>query len=103
MYVKFNKVNDVLDDAIWAETIKNTKLPAGSGSWSTNFEGVINHLNFICPCGCQDVITIPVNQAEGSSWKWDGNLELPTLTPSILRKSGCRWHGFLTKGEFKIA
>lgn len=36
-----------------------------------------------------------------NTWKWDGNYEKPTLTPSINCISGCGWHGFLTKGVFK--
>lgn len=41
-------------------------------------------------------------------WKWDGNLERPTITPSINCIShkedgeptgGCGWHGFVTDGK----
>ena len=39
--------------------------------------------------------------SDEQAWKWDGNEAKPTLTPSILRKSGCRWHGYLTGGEFR--
>lgn len=35
-------------------------------------------------------------------WKWDGNKDCPTLTPSILVNSvpnwNAGWHGFLTAG-----
>jgi len=37
------------------------------------------------------------------SWSWDGNVLLPSLTPSILTKRGGGledWHGYLTTGEF---
>jgi hypothetical protein len=41
-------------------------------------------------------------------WNWDGNVDAPTLTPSILHTKrvdgvypdGCGWHGYLTAGEF---
>lgn len=37
--------------------------------------------------------------AEGRMWAWDGNLERPTLHPSIHRKG--HWHGYLVDGKFK--
>lgn len=33
------------------------------------------------------------------TWQWDGNLEAPTLTPSINCR-GC-WHGYLRAGIFE--
>ena len=32
-------------------------------------------------------------------WGWDGNLENPTITPSINCVGGCGWHGFITAGK----
>ena len=39
-------------------------------------------------------------------WGWDGNLECPTLTPSIFHdfsepNSSVAWHGFLRAGRFE--
>lgn len=66
-----------------------------------NPQSHIAHIRFACPCGCHDIVTLPVTrQKEGYGWKWDGNEELPTLEPSIQRTAGCRWHGHLVKGEF---
>ena len=32
-------------------------------------------------------------------WGWDGDLERPTLTPSIdCHADGCGWHGFIREG-----
>ena len=31
------------------------------------------------------------------SWEWDGDIQLPTLNPSI-HHVGC-WHGWLKRGE----
>jgi hypothetical protein len=46
---------------------------------------------------------LPVNGAEKvHGWDWDGNREAPTLTPSVLQSGlPCRWHGYLTAGEWK--
>ena len=40
-------------------------------------------------------------QSNGESWEWDGDLEAPTLTPSIDHKEV--WHGWLTKGKLRPA
>jgi hypothetical protein len=55
-------------------------------------------LNFVCPCGCGEVLGVGFKPG---SWTFDGNLDAPTVTPSIQHLDGCRWHGFLTAGEFK--
>jgi hypothetical protein len=44
---------------------------------------------------------LPLVQGQAASWRWDGNREAPTLTPSILHDDGVggAWHGYMTKGE----
>ena len=32
-------------------------------------------------------------------WHWDGNMEAPTLTPSIGCDQLCGWHGHITAGD----
>jgi hypothetical protein len=49
------------------------------------------------------IIPIAINVMPGSlHWKWDGNKEAPTLSPSILVHGNPGWskgwHGFLEKG-----
>ncbi|SRR5579885_1606349 len=93
-----NKLEGNLDDlARW----KRPDLPAGSACWAKGTDDQIAALRFTCPCGCGDVCTVPVRPGyTNTHWNWDGNLELPSLTPSIQRLGDCRWHGYLTKGEF---
>lgn len=63
-------------------------------------------LRFICPCGCRTVENVRVRRdsdpvpdaTAGAVWSWDGNLEAPTLSPSIHRARTCGWHGFLRAG-----
>lgn len=58
-------------------------------------------MQFVCPCGCGDRITLDFDTFSGPPhWRWNGDRSSPTLTPSIQRLVGCRWHGFLTAGEF---
>lgn len=74
--------------------------------------GVIySALMFVCP-GCLEahhgssgIHMLPVNSTEKSpSWDWDGNLEAPTLSPSILTKhqDGFVCHSFLKAGVFEF-
>jgi len=67
-----------------------------------SINGVVRGFAFRCPCGCGLESWLPVNR-EGDTvhWKWDGNIEAPTLTPSILNFYSCQWHGYLTAGEFQ--
>lgn len=65
-------------------------------------------LAFICP-GCGDghsgLHMLPVNtNATSPSWTWDGNLEAPTIEPSILTKWGDKFvcHSFLRAGVFEF-
>jgi hypothetical protein len=65
-------------------------------------------LVFICP-GCastgigKGLHMLPVNAAvKKPSWDWDGDLENPTLAPSILTDKGGehQCHSFLQNGKF---
>lgn len=50
-----------------------------------------------CPkCGHEDWLKIDDGM---NGWVWNGNIDKPTLTPSILHTS-CGWHGYLTDGVF---
>lgn len=65
-------------------------------------EGLVGGLAFVCPCGCGREGYLPVEtDSHGPRWDWDGNCEQPTLTPSVLFRGGCEWHGYLTKGEWR--
>ena len=75
-------------------------LPPGTACWSTDMQDRKAVLRFVCPCGCGCVIHTPIKPFSERGWNWDGNETMPTLTPSILRTTGCRWHGYLTKGVF---
>lgn len=55
-------------------------------------------LLFRCP-KCGQIGEVRLQGA--SRWTWDGNVERPTCTPSILHSAkDCGWHGFLTDGVF---
>lgn len=43
------------------------------------------------------------NENNNASWDWDGDLDKPTISPSIKSSDGNRilWHGHIVKGELK--
>lgn len=76
-------------------------LPPGSAGWMSSVSGKEHvALEFTCPCGCGRIgaITVSQGQKEQNTWLWDGNVENPTLSPSIQKTSPCRWHGYLQNG-----
>ena len=66
-----------------------------------------------CPCGnCEPFrrLTIPFEnpisggRAKGCSWMREGStLETLTLSPSIRRLEGCKWHGWIKGGVARSA
>ena len=58
-------------------------------------------MGFICPCGCGQEGWLPFRPAPSPSWEWDGNETSPTLSPSVLQRNGCKWHGYLRAGVWE--
>ena len=73
------------------------------GDFFIIIEGEHHRLHFLCPCGCGQLGGVNINQADPHAWRWDGNEEAPTISPSILFLDGCKWHGYLKGGVFKTA
>lgn len=73
--------------------------PPGSFYWSTE-----TMITFRCPCGCERMPGVSCAPPHG--WKWNGDRDKPTFTPSIAvrletdRKKN-HWHGYLTDGVFR--
>ncbi|ANZ48669.1 putative ammonia monooxygenase [Erwinia phage vB_EamM_ChrisDB] len=44
-------------------------------------------LSFLCP-GCEVRHTVNVKTPNGPQWQWNGNSDKPTLSPSVLVRSG---------------
>lgn len=55
---------------------------------------------FLCPCGCQTVITLSLQTAKRPHWIFTkSRTSRPTLEPSIWRDIGCFSHFFLQDGR----
>lgn len=76
------------------------------------YPGCTAHIIFVCPNQKRCVVLLgPTSVGRPSDgalniWGWDGDLERPTITPSIncvaekdgKPSGGCGWHGFITAG-----
>lgn len=80
---------------------KRLDLAPGSAEFLCAENSKPTNLHFICPCGCGERDAIPIDTAPSEyAWHWNGDMERPTLTPSLQRTGGCNWHGYLTDGVF---
>ncbi len=67
-------------------------------------EGV-NEIRFPCRQGkfegCVVKLTLGPPDQVNARWHWDGNLDAPTITPSIGcdQHPRCGWHGHIIAGE----
>lgn len=79
------------------------------------YPGAKGHMLFVCPnghrCGVlvgPAAVTRP-SEDKACVWGWDGNIDRPTITPSInciaekdgKPTGGCGWHGFITAGVMR--
>lgn len=79
------------------------------------YPGSTAHIIFVCPNGKRcSVLLGPkyVNRPNPDGlciWGWDGNIDKPTITPSInciaekngKPTGGCGWHGFIANGVIR--
>ena len=54
----------------------------------------------MCPCGCDDVIRLCLQDEVSPSWKliYHSNDGTVSLSPSVWRTKGCKSHFFLKRG-----
>ncbi|UUZ74032.1 hypothetical protein LP415_03550 [Polaromonas sp. P1(28)-8] len=56
-------------------------------------------VGFRCPCGCGETIELALLQGVKPRWNLTTSHDgLPTLHPSVWRRSGCRSHFWLRNG-----
>lgn len=81
------------------EDNKTAKKP-GEFSYMTKPTGDICGMSLCGPDGEYGRIYFEnhPNAADRQTWKWDGNLESPTLHPSVDMSHYGGWHGWLKSG-----
>ena len=56
-----------------------------------------------CPCGCDDVIPINIDQRAGKSWRlYRGKDKRISLFPSVWRDTGCLSHFIIRNGQIDM-
>jgi hypothetical protein len=87
----------------------------GDFCWPYEREDGVATIVLLCPnCGARHAVG--VKPVDPNGWDWNQDRDKPTLSPSIFFASGhsphgthddrsdeqkaCRWHGFLTAGEW---
>ena len=67
----------------------------------------VNEIQFRCRMNSKKICVVPLTlgpnvEDDGNKvrrWHWDGNMQSPTVTPSIGCDARCGWHGHMTSGE----
>lgn len=88
--------------------LKNDFDELGVGDWC--FINGETHIGIRLGDGEMDCCILPIRNPNkpreiiGACWDWNGNTEMPTLTPSILhwgkgKDQPATWHGYLTDGK----
>ena len=67
---------------------------------SVIYKGAPHWSLFRCPCGCDDVISLPMQPPHNPRWQLEKSASgLPTLFPSIWRNKGCMSHFWVKEGD----
>jgi hypothetical protein len=56
---------------------------------------------FYCP-GCDALHCFRTNNSRGPNWEFDGEMEIPTVKPSLLVQGEIRCHLFITIGKLQF-
>lgn len=55
-----------------------------------------------CPCGCGEIIELPLFAEADQHWRVRVGADgLPSLSPSVWRRTGCRSHFWLSDGRVR--
>lgn len=102
------------DRDVWPDDVPAGTFQVDLGGVQ-GYPGATAHVMFVCPNRHRCAVLVGPQfvgrQAPGDLciWAWDGNLDRPTLTPSInciaerdgKPTGGCGWHGFITNGVMR--
>jgi hypothetical protein len=63
--------------------------------------GHLWHATMLCPCGCEERISLNLLPDDSPCWTLSEHAGGPTLHPSVWRHVGCRSHFFLRSGRIE--
>lgn len=85
--------------AVLVEDIDAEGAPPGAFEYFRSRERDRAGIFYVCPCGCKSWGVLNFRPAVSPSWEWDGNVEAPTLSPSVHHVG--HWHGYLRAGVWE--
>lgn len=62
-------------------------------------KGHLWQVTFACPCRCRARIALNLLPDDSPRWRLRVDADVPTLIPSVWRKTGCRSHFFIRQGR----
>jgi hypothetical protein len=66
------------------------------------YKNVLYYALFKCPCGCGQLISLPLNASESDNWEVStSNNNRPTVYPSIRQVNGCYSHFWINDGKIR--
>ena len=66
-------------------------------------EAITKRVQFLCPCGCADAVSLNLLQEIGPAWRIAiDEKDRVSISPSIRRQSGCRSHFVLFHGIARL-
>lgn len=89
--------------AVRVDSISDLRENRIAGSYEIlQVDEMTKGVRFICPCGCGNESYLPIRtKDETRGWDWNEDENEPTLRPSVYNTGmPCKWHGFLTSGEW---
>lgn len=78
------------------EDIDSVQAQAGAFEYYRAGDRYPAGMIYCCPCGCGATGSLAFRPHESPSWDWDGNMDAPTLSPSVHHVG--HWHGWLRGG-----
>ena len=99
---------------VWPQDVQVGTFDVGLGTVE-GYPGASAHILFVCPNNRRCSVLLGPQFVDRPNpdglcvWKWDGNMDAPSIQPSINCLSdkngkptgGCGWHGFITGGVIK--
>lgn len=103
------EVNEAIDteDFFYDSIIIKEKIPEETQLKDKDFieilyKGQSFWAIFMCPCGCKNVISLPLQETHNPYWKLKQSANgRPTLHPSIWQNKGCFSHFWIIDGKIK--
>ena len=59
------------------------------------------HISMLCPCGCDVRISLNALADDSPQWSLEEREGVPSIEPSIWRRTGCRSHFFVRAGHIE--